>query len=308
MPRIDRREFLRRSAAASASVWWLKSAQRAAELETKELGSTGRKLPRLGLGCYPLATVSDDAAAIGIVAHAHELGVRYFDTAPSYGSGRSERLVGAALRGKPRDELWIATKTLERKADGARRELEESLKRLGLDYVDSLQCHEVHDDWETLFAKDSVLDALQKAKDEKLVRHIGLTCHRHPKYAKAAIERFPFATALVPVNPIDVQHFSFVQEFLPFAAEKKVAVIAMKLFAGGKLVNDHHLPAKDCLTYALAQPQVSVIVPGCDSIAQMDEAFSVANGFAAPSSEVLRDIERRAGLHEGTTTEWYKSG
>ncbi len=308
---IHRREFLARAAASAAAAALLGRralAQEAKTLELRALGTTGRRLPRLGMGCFPLSTVQPDRAAVPIVERALELGVRYFDTAPSYGSGRSETLLGRALKGAKREELWIATKTLERGADGARRELERSLERLGVDYVDSIQCHEVHDDFESLFKKESVLDALKKAVDEKLVRHVGITCHRHPKYAKAAIERFPFATALVPVNAIDVQHFSFVKELLPFAAEKKVAVIAMKIFAGGKLVAGGALQASECLTFALAQPQVDVAVPGCGSVKEVDEAFAVAAGFVAPSDDILRDIERRAGRHEGTLTEWYKSG
>lgn len=316
---IGRRELLRRglSAAAAATVVasggvFARAAARRADtpLPQRAFGSTGRTLPRVGLGCYPLGNLADEAVAIAVIERAHELGVRCFDTAPSYANGTSERRVGRALRGvlagENRAGLWLATKTIERGGAAARRELEQSLARLGVDYLDAVQVHEVHSDWEGLFAKDAVVAALQQAREEGLVRAIGLTCHRHPKYAKAAIERFPFATALVPVNPIDVQLHSFTRDFLPFAAERQVAVVAMKLFAGGQLVDAGRLTARDCLRYALAQPQVDLIVPGCETVAEIEEAVAVAKEATPPSAAELRAIEQRAGAHEGKASEWWK--
>ncbi len=283
----------------------------AAPLPTVTLGTTGRLLPRLGLGGAPLSTLASDDDGVAVVRRAIELGVRYIDTAPSYGDGRSERRVGLALGaafkgGLKREDFFIATKTLHRDAQGARRELEASLKRLGLAYVDSVQCHEVHDDVDRLFGEGAVTKGLEKARDEGLVRHIGVTGHRNPKWLIQAVRAYPFVTALVPVNPIDRKHLSFIDEFLPVAQERKVAVIAMKIFGGGYLVQNGTLTAAECLTYALAQPGVAVAVPGCDKGAQVEEAHAAVAAYAPPAAEFLADLERRAGDHKGKASEWYK--
>ncbi len=315
--RIDRRAFLARSVAAGAALALRRvaaadaPATAPAAIPTIVLGKTGRTVPRLGIGCYPLGNC-DEETALAVLRRAFESGVRYVDTAPSYANGESERRVGRTLKDFPRDEFFVATKTLERTADGARAELEKSLERLGLDHVDSVQCHEVHDDVETLFEKDGALAGLAKAVEEKLVKHVGFTCHRNPHWANDAIaapageDRFEFATALVPVNPIDPQRMSFVTKFLPRAAEKGVAVVAMKLFGGGGLLKSTALTADDCLRFAWCQPHVSVIVPGCDAVEQVDQAVAIARENPMLDDVARAAITARAGRHKGKASEWYK--
>ncbi|MHC5025028.1 MAG: aldo/keto reductase [Planctomycetota bacterium] len=277
-------------------------------LPTVPLGRTGRTVPRLGFGGYPVSRLPTEEAAIEVVRRALDLGVRYFDTAPSYGLGRSESRIGRAIAGSgiPREELFIATKTLQRDGAGARRELEESLARLRIESVDSVQVHEVHDDVETLFGPGQVLEALEQARVEGLVRHIGITGHRNPRYLVEAIQRYDFATALVPINPLDPQHLSFIGEFLPVASERGVAVIAMKVFAGGGLLTSGRFEAAELLRYALSQPHVAVAVPGCEAVGHVEAACRAVAGFEPIAPEGLAELERRAGRHEGRASEWYK--
>lgn len=330
MAPLSRRSFLLRASAAGACLaapWALgRSACGSGEPPTASLGVTGRTLPRFGLGCFPVGQLADEDDAHAVLTRALDLGVRYFDTAPSYARGRSEQRLGRALRewlaadaSRSRADLFVATKTLERSASGARRELEESLDRLGLEYVDTLQCHEVHDDFETLFAAGGAVEGLQRARGEGLIRHLAITGHRNPRYLVESIRRLPprddgsgFVTALVPVNPIDVQHLSFVRGFLPFAAEQGVAVIAMKVFGGGFLLDrtlEDGAPAYsagDLLRYALAQPAVAVAVPGCDAIEHVETDHAAIASFTPPDGAWLAEMESRAGVHEGKSTEWYK--
>mgnify|MGYP002377755818 CR=1 FL=1 len=295
-------------------------------LPVAPLGKTGRVIPRLGLGCYPLGNLSNEDAAVGIIHQAMDAGVRYFDTAPSYASGRSERRIGIALESwlkahpeATRADFFIATKTLQRDGDGAKRELEQSLRHLRTGYVDSVQCHEVHEDWERLFAENAVVAALEQAREEQIVRSIGITGHRDPAHLVRAARRYPpveggrgFVTALVPVNPIDVQHRSFVREFLPVAEELGIAVIAMKVFGGGFLLAEKNqageplCSAHELLRYALAQPSVAVVVPGCDASAHIDEAKAATVAFTQPEAPWLQSLEARMPVHKGKTSEWYK--
>lgn len=330
MPALTRRSFLAIGAATAGGLGsvgtLLARAGLRDDLPTIRLGRTASTVPRLGLGCFPLGQLANDDEAHAVLLRALDLGVRYLDTAPSYANGRSERRVGRAVAewlaadaSRARADLFIATKTLERTADGARRELERSLERLGLDHVDTIQCHEVHDDWESLFAAGGAIEGLNKAREGALCRHVAITGHRNPKYLIEAIRRFPprddgsgFVTALVPINPIDVQHLSFVREFLPFAAEQGVAAIAMKIFGGGFLLGrtladgTRAYTPGDLLRYALAQPGVALAVPGCDQVSHVETDRDAVAAFAQPEPAWLAEIEARAGTHEGKTTEWYK--
>jgi aryl-alcohol dehydrogenase-like predicted oxidoreductase len=317
MSTFDRRQFLARTAAAFAAAAAARRAlgqeagatpvpppqdpqqqqplgQGAAEraLELRELGSTGRRLPRLGLGCAALATIKSEEKAIALVRRAHELGIRYFDVPPEAGDGRAEEIVGRALEGAKREELFLAGRSGERKADAARRELEKSLARLKTTYVDAVLIAATKDR-EAASEPDSLLDFLQKAKREQLVRHIGITSSKGTTYAKRAMQRFPYELALIPMNPSDPERGRFAAEFLPFATEKKVGVVAMQVFLSRKGGEDL-IAKKDCVVYALAHPKVEVIVPGCGSIEALEEIHAAAAGFVQPPDEWLRDLEKRA--------------
>jgi aryl-alcohol dehydrogenase-like predicted oxidoreductase len=266
-------------------------------------------MPCLGLGCFPLGGLAKEEDGVAVVAGALASGARYFDTAPSYGDGESERRIGKGLAGFVREELWIATKTLERDGDAALAELERSLERLRTGYVDCVQVHEVRsaEGVEGLFVQGGVIAALESAREKKKIRHVGITGHRDPAFLVQAIERYAFATALVPVNPLDGKHRSFVKDFLPKAREKGVGVIAMKVYAGGALLREgSKVQADELVRYALAQKGVCVAVPGADSIAHWDEARAAAVE-ALPDAAAQAELAKRVGPHEGKKSEWYKN-
>ncbi|MCK4873350.1 MAG: aldo/keto reductase [Phycisphaerales bacterium] len=311
MIEIDRRAFLAGASVAALAGWprIIAADDQPAEVKTlpvTTLGRTGRVVSRLGIGVYPIIHYESHDDAVAVLRHAFDLGVRYIDTAPSYGNGRSETRIGLALQGYERSEFFIATKTLERSGDAARRELEQSLARLGLDSVDSVQIHSLKNDIDSLFGPDAVLKALEKAREEKLVKHIGITAHFNPKYLIEAVKHYPFATVLVPINPLDTKYLSFTREFLPVAKAHDVAVVAMKVYAGGVLLEDGKLTPAECVHYALSQAGVDVIIPGCETIAHVDDAYNAAMAFKPLSREAQADIEQRAGEHKGKESEWYK--
>lgn len=318
MHRYTRRQFLVAASTITAAGDWARRAagqQPGADqapprdrrpLPAIALGSTGRTVPRLGLGTAPVGRLDSDDEAIRILRRAFDLGVRYIDTAPTYSRGRAEMRIGRALEGYDRGEFFIATKTTQRNGDDARRDLDGSLKRLRVDHVDSVQAHALHDDVDTLFGPEAVLKALEKAREEKIIHHIGVTGHANPKYLIDAIQRYPFATALVPVNPLDVSYLSFTRDFLPVAAERKVAVIAMKVLADGALLGEGRLTAKECLHYALSQDAVAVVVPGCGAIAHVDEDHAAAIDFEPLSREQQAALEQRAREAPAGRGEWYK--
>lgn len=209
--------------------------------------SAGRGIPRRQLG----RTGVDVTVMIigGVVAmkekptakfHPAELanaaidaGINYFDTAPSYGSGQSERNYGEVMAHR-RKEVFLATKTGQRGYDGAMREVEASLKRLRTDRVDLLQIHGVqaHEDLTRWGKPDGVLAALHKLRDQKVTRFIGVTGHDSAEMMRRAIEMYEFDTILTTFNPTTKRR-PYQELVLPVAREKKMGILAMKVMGGG---------------------------------------------------------------------------
>jgi len=199
-------------------------------MQTRTFGRDPHQVSLLGFGAQRIVDEHDctEEQAIAIIRRAVELGVNYFDTAPSYSEGQSETRVGLGLKGL-RERVWIATKTGGRTRDLAWRDLEASLKRLQTDYIDEWRVHNVMQphDLEGIFAKGGALEALIEAKEQGLVRKLSISGHTDPRLLAEAIRRFPFDSALVALSALDHFIYSFAHEFVPLAVEKGVAVIGM---------------------------------------------------------------------------------
>ena len=272
----------------------------------RAFGRTGVKVSVFGLGCFPLGGLPDEGKGVEVVRHALARGCTYLDTAPSYANGASERRVGAGVKGRPRASYFLATKTHTRTAREARADLEGSLKRLGVEQIDLVQVHAVGDaaDLTRALAADGPLAALAKAREEKLLRFIGVTGHMDPTVLRTAVERYEFDALLFPLNCVDPHHLSFVKETLPAAVAKGVARVAMKVFASGKLPTLGIEPA-DCLRYTYGL-DVSTAVVGCASTEQVDLAVRIAvEGKKLTPAEEASLLERTRP-HKGRGTEWYK--
>ena len=163
-------------------------------------GRTGHDSTRVIFGAAALGSMRQDRADQTLDTLI-EFGVNHIDTAASYGD--SELRLAPWLR-THRDDVFLATKTDERSADGARRQLEASLERLGVDRVDLIQLHNLvePDEWERAHGPGGAVEALGRARDEGLVRFIGVTGHglRIAAMHLAGLERFDFDSVLLPYN------------------------------------------------------------------------------------------------------------
>jgi len=162
-------------------------------------------------------------------------GINHIDTAASYGASE-DRL--QSWLAEHRSELFLGTKTGERTGDGARRGLERSLERMGVDYVDLIQLHNLvePDEWETAFGSDGAVQALDTARAEGLVRHIGVTGHglRIAGTHLRSLERFDFASVLLPINFVLLDHAEYrseVEQLLSACDDRNVAVQTIKAIA-----------------------------------------------------------------------------
>jgi aryl-alcohol dehydrogenase-like predicted oxidoreductase len=184
------------------------------------------------------------AAALGKVSHGDaertlelllEHGVNHIDTAASYGD--SELRVASWLKRNP-NTFFVATKTGQRDYKGAKEEIHRSLERLGVDSVDLIQLHNLVDviEWEFALREDGALEAAVEARDEGLVRFIGVTGHglTVPTMHRRSLERFPFDSVLLPYNFRQMQDEHYAREFEALAAvcaERGVAMQTIKSIA-----------------------------------------------------------------------------
>ena len=250
-------------------------------METRPLGKTGEMMPILSLGCQRLVDEEgcSEEQAVAILNTAIDRGIRYFDTAYVYSAGQSESRVGLVAKDR-RDEMWIATKLFDPTAEGAKRQLETSLKRLQTDHVDEWRMHDVmsFERLDAMTGKGGALETMLWARDQGMIRNISISGHTNPRVQIEALRRFPFDTVLCAVSVLDHFIYSFAEEFLPVAEEQNVGVIGMKVFAYNRL---GHV-AREALRYSLGLPLATCIV-GCSKMCELLLDLEVAETFVPMS-------------------------
>jgi aryl-alcohol dehydrogenase-like predicted oxidoreductase len=291
----------------------------AAAMPTRNLGRTGHRVGIFSLGGQSVVEwPNNEAVAVPLVERALDLGVNYIDTSSIYGGeGRwSERYIGQVMK-RRRGEAFLATKTKERSRDGSLRMLEQSLKLLNTDHVDLWQLHDVGTPGEVdeVFAKGGAMEALREAREQKMVRFLGLTGHHRPEPLMEAIRRFPFDGILLALNAADPHHWSFRSRLLPLAVEKQMGIVGMKVTGRGRLLSTWTPPPverqrrswegvvianepgtlamREALYYALTLP-VSTVIVGCDSVAQLEENVRLARDFTPLSDAQMAALEAQA--------------
>lgn len=166
----------------------------------RTMGRLGHESSVVMFGAASLGSVTQEQADASI-SFALQHGVNHFDTAASYGDAEI-RL--APIISRVRSDIFLATKTKERSKAKAKEEIYRSLERMKVDYVDLLQLHEVGtvEELDKCTAKGGALEALLEAKDEGIVKAIGITGHAHqaPQTHLEALRRYPFETVLLPLN------------------------------------------------------------------------------------------------------------
>jgi len=270
-------------------------------LPHRPLGKTGVQVPIIGYGTAPIGKIEGDEPsrkkAADLLNHAIDLGITYLDTSPDYGS---EPHVGEVMRTR-RSEVFLATKINRRSKDGVLDELRESLNRLQTDHVDLIQVHAVNAwaDLEQALAPDGAVAALEEARQQGLVRFIGITGHARPEILGQAISQYPFDTVLVALGAADRLVSSPETFLLPKAVERNVGVIAMKVLGHGTITS------RDlALRYSLGLPGVSLAIIGMDKVEHIDEIVALAADFR-PLAEAEQDqlIEAVRPLVEQDATE-----
>jgi predicted aldo/keto reductase-like oxidoreductase len=271
------------------------------------------RIPRRRLGKIPFeasilalgtAEIPGDDEALRAINLALDAGVNYIDTAPSYRNARSERVIGVIAE-KRRREFFLATKTLERSADGAYGELKESLGRLKTAQADLIQIHAVNDNVTLEQVLRGAVKGLERAKREGLTRFIGITGHTRPEVILRAIEEYPFDSILVPVSAADKWIGDFTTDVIPKARAKGIAVIGMKALKGVERAEGGIKDPAPWIRYALSLP-IDTLTVGFRRYGDVLQNLPVAQAFSPMSPEERRNLEERARKFANTETLWWK--
>jgi len=270
----------------------------------RTFGKTGVELTVIGQagGRFPLCSFDE---AVAITRRAYDLGINYFDNAHVYWDGKSEEAYGAALQGVRKD-VFLTSKAMDRTRDGARKQLEESLKRLKTDYLDLWQIHAVGEmeEVDQIFAPGGAIEAFEAAKKEGKCRFIGFTGHRDPNVHAEMLKRYKnFDTILMPLHIADTGYLSFERIVLREANRQKLGIQAMKTTANAKLLQAFNV--RDCLRYALTLP-IHTAAMGCTTIGQLEDDVRIAKEFTPLSDTMMTALRQRADRIKGPDLEDWK--
>jgi len=274
------------------------------KIEKRSLGRTGEMLSMIGFGGI-IVTDATPAEASESVKLAIDSGINYFDVAPSYGD--AEIKLGPALE-PYRKDVFLACKTTERGRDGARKELEQSLKKMRTDHFDLYQFHAVttKEDVEKIFEQGGALETYLEARKEGKIRFIGFSAHS-VEAAMGMMDRFDFDTILFPVNYVTWNEGNFGPQVLEKAHSKNMGILALKAMAKGpwpKGVENKDYPKcwyeplttyediKMGLGFTLSHPVTAALTPG--DIRLFKTALNVSGSLKPLNDKEIQSIKQKA--------------
>ncbi len=273
------------------------------EIPRRTLGRTGEKLSVIGFGAIMLNDNPQDFAN-ELVAKAYELGVNYYDVAPTYGN--AESLLGPAL--KPyRENCFLACKTNKRDAKGAQKELENSLRLLQTDHFDLYQLHALSavDEVETAFGPGGAMETITKAKRDGKIKHVGFSAHDVDAALKA-MEYYDFDSILFPINFASWNTGDFGPQVYAEADKRGMGILALKAMALTRLKqgeekyykNVWYKPILDeevmkmALKFSLSKNITAAVPPGKNTL--FLKALEFMNDYESITAEETRHLEALA--------------
>jgi aryl-alcohol dehydrogenase-like predicted oxidoreductase len=271
---------------------------------------TGHESTRILFGAAAIGNVSQDEAD-QTMELIREHGINHIDTAASYGD--AELRLGPWME-THRDEFFLATKTGERTRAEAYAEIGRSLERLRTDRVDLIQLHNLVDEdaWQTAFSAAGALEAVVQAKDEGLVRFIGVTGHGVTVAAQhlRSLGEYPFDSVLLPYNFPMSRNASYIADFealVEVCAERGVAVQTIKAITRGpwgdqnQTANTWYEPLTDqgaidtAVSWVLGRD--GVFLNSVGDIHILPKVIDAAERFTQrPTDGQMRELEAAFGL------------
>lgn len=257
------------------------------------LGQTGEKVSLLAFGGGSrFLAYKDREKGLAALERALKGGINYVDTAASYGDGQSEQWIGEFLKTHRKDFFLVTKIGGNRSYDDAMRIIDRSLKNLGVSHVDLMHIHGLgnESDLAAIEAPNGQLKAMQRAKEQKMTRFIGVTSHQNPQVLRAALTRHEFDSTQMALNIARIGAAApsekpgegmtgasgFEAVAMPVAVRKRMGLTAMKVFAQERLLGQ--APPEILLRYAMSLPIAAATV-GMPELAHIDANLSVARRF-----------------------------
>lgn len=248
-------------------------------MRKKRLGKTNLMVTPVGMGGIPMMRLRKKEA-VELVKKVLDMGINFIDTANGYGD--SEEKVGEALKGKRRKGVVIASKSpaLDKKAFIEHVDL--SLKRLGTDYIDIYQLHDLRsNNVDKVMGKGGAYEGLLEAINQGKVKHPGFSVH-DMQVAKELLNTQKFETIQIHVNFIETE---YLEEVVPLAEKLDVGIIAMKPLGGG-VFEDANLAFRFLMQYESLVPD-----PGIEKVEEMEEIIRIVENPRPLTEEEKREIE-----------------
>ena len=313
---FSRREFIQTLMAGVllGPVVLQSQASNAGAIPTRLFGKTGERVSIIGFGGWDLGFI-DEKPAIQMIHRGVGQGINFIDNAWEYNQGRSEEVVGKAIAsGRLRDKVFLMTKVCARDYEGAKRHLEDGLRRLQTDHIDLVMLHSIqyNGDRERVFdPENGAVRALVEARKAGKLKYIGFSGHQNPQvHLDMLAMPFGWDAVLMPLNIMDAHFNSYQKKVLPVVLERNIAVLGMKSLVGlySRIAEKVNISAELCRRYSISLP-VSTLVCGWQNMDEMQLCINIARDFKPLTEakiEELLDLSKPAAA-DGTT-EFYKDG
>jgi len=242
-----------------------------------------------------LRTYGRDAEARDVIREALRQGLGYFDSARAYAG--SENYYGSVWGDDPaaRQKIFQTSKSASRDRAGAWRDLRQTLANLRTNFLDLWQIHDVRTDSDLrqIESPGGALEAFVEAREQGLIRHIGVTGHHDPAVLTRAVADWPVDAVLLPVNPVEGLLGGFLDSTLGAARKKGLAVIGMKILGAGYYFQPGlQVSAEALIRYALSQ-QITVAIVGCSTPAEVQALAAAGRDFEPLSDQEQEKIMDR---------------
>src|ERR1700757_4312942 len=264
----------------------------------RRFGRTDVHISAIGVGGHHLGDVPTLDEAVQLVHEAVDAGITFFDNAWEYYNGKTETILGRALRDGRREKVFLMTKVCTHGRSGklAMQMLEDSLQRYQTDHLDLWQIHGIvyDNDPELAYAKGGVLETFDRAKKEGKARFVGFTGHKDPAFHLKMLELgYPFDSVQMPLNPFDANFHSFEKQVLPEVNRRGMAALGMKSMGGTAwAIKNGIVPAEELLGYAMSLP-VAVTICGMDSLDVLRQNLRIARGFTPMTDAEMQALRDR---------------
>jgi predicted aldo/keto reductase-like oxidoreductase len=282
-------------------------------LPTSVLGKTGVVIPKIAIGLGSrFLNIKTLEEAMEMCNYALDNGLYYWDTAHDYVNAStgaiSEERLGYIVKNR-RNEMFLSTKISARDPEKAKREIEESLKRLQTDRLDMLKIHAVEtaEDVSAICRKGGVLDLFSKMKEEKVTRFIGFSGHGNAQALKGMVDTGRFDSMLFAMNHYGENKDDRQGLVIPAARSLGMGVMLMKTVRPKETIPG--LDAAQLVRFALSLEGPSGIAVGMDSKKVVDSNLNLLRNFKPMNSEeklkyamILSPYFRHENL------EWMKKG